>query len=81
VPTILDSPDIHVHIVESMDPNGPYGAKEASEGGLAGFLPALAEAVAEATGLDLNEMPITPDKVIDALVKQRRRRARKEVAE
>ena len=41
-PTILDSPAIDVHIVESIDPNGPFGAKEASEGGLAGFLPALA---------------------------------------
>ncbi len=71
-PTMMDSPDIKVHIVESMDPNGPFGAKEASEGGLAGFLPALAEAVAEAIGTEINDMPITPDKVIEALTKKRR---------
>ena len=40
VPTIQDSPPIITHIVESNDPNGPYGAKEAGEGSLAGFLPA-----------------------------------------
>jgi 4-hydroxybenzoyl-CoA reductase subunit alpha len=71
-PTTLDSPDIDVHIVETIDPNGPFGAKEASEGGLAGFLPALAEAVSEATGCEINDMPITPDKVIEALTKKRR---------
>jgi len=71
-PTISDSPNIDVHIVESMDPNGPFGAKEASEGGLAGFLPALAEAVTEAAGVEINDMPLTPDKVIDALTKARR---------
>jgi len=78
-PTILDSPDIDVHIVESLDPNGPFGAKEASEGGLAGFLPALAEAVSEAIGTEINDMPITPDKVIDVLTKKRRQMKRKKV--
>ena len=41
VPTMAESPDIEVIIVESIDPNGPFGAKEASEGMLAGFLPAV----------------------------------------
>ncbi|MBZ0129043.1 MAG: 4-hydroxybenzoyl-CoA reductase subunit alpha [Rhodobacteraceae bacterium] len=76
-PTIMDSPDIEVHIVESMDPNGPFGAKEASEGGLAGFLPALAEAVSEAIGCDINDMPLTPDRILDALTKQRRAEKRR----
>ncbi|MBZ0218274.1 MAG: molybdopterin-dependent oxidoreductase, partial [Fimbriimonadaceae bacterium] len=76
-PTILDSPDIDVHIVESLDPNGPFGAKEASEGGLAGFLPALADAVSEASGVEINDMPLTPDKIIDALTKRRRDEKRK----
>jgi len=48
VPTIVESPDIEVHIVESMDPNGPFGAKEASEGPLSGILSAVAAAVEEA---------------------------------
>lgn len=79
-PTMMDSPDIEVYIVESIDPNGPFGAKEASEGGLAGFLPALAEAVSDAIGVEINDMPITPDKVLDALTRKRRQEQRKRVS-
>jgi len=75
VPTIAESPPIEVHIVESHDPHGPFGAKEASEGALAGFAPALVNAVANAIGIDLDELPVTPDRVMAALV-ERRRRAR-----
>jgi 4-hydroxybenzoyl-CoA reductase subunit alpha len=75
VPTILDSPTIHTHIVESIDPNGPFGAKEASEGGIAGIMPALTQAVAEATGVDINETPLTPDRIVEAVRKARRRAA------
>ena len=72
VPTIAESPPIEVHIVESHDPYGPFGAKEASEGALAGFPPALVNAVANAIGIDLAELPATPDRVMEALVEQRR---------
>jgi 4-hydroxybenzoyl-CoA reductase subunit alpha len=72
VPTIVESPPIEVHIVESRDPNGPFGAKEAGEGSLAGFLPALANAVAEALGLRFAELPLTPDRVVEALTRRRR---------
>jgi 4-hydroxybenzoyl-CoA reductase subunit alpha len=75
MPTIMDSPPIETHIVETYDPYGPLGAKEASEGALAGFPPALINAVANAIGIDLNELPATPDRVMDALI-QRRRQAR-----
>jgi 4-hydroxybenzoyl-CoA reductase subunit alpha len=75
VPTIVESPPIEVHIVESRDPHGPFGAKEASEGALAGFAPALVNAVANAICIDLDEIPLTPDRVVEALV-ERRRRAR-----
>jgi len=74
VPTILDSPPIAVHIVESIDPNGPFGAKEASEGALAGFLPALTNAIADAIGLRPDELPVTPDRLLEALAKRRRER-------
>jgi 4-hydroxybenzoyl-CoA reductase subunit alpha len=73
VPTIAESPVIEVQIVESHDPNGPFGAKEASEGALAGFPPALVNAVANAIGIDLDELPLTPDRVMQALVERRRR--------
>jgi 4-hydroxybenzoyl-CoA reductase subunit alpha len=72
VPTIVESPPIEVHIVESHDPNGPFGAKEASEGALAGLPPALVNAVANAIGIDLDELPVTPDRVMEALVERRR---------
>jgi 4-hydroxybenzoyl-CoA reductase subunit alpha len=73
MPTIVESPDIEVHIVESHDPLGPFGAKEAGEGALSGFPPALVNAVADAIGLDTNSLPLTPDRLMDALVAQRRR--------
>jgi 4-hydroxybenzoyl-CoA reductase subunit alpha len=75
MPTIVESPPIEVAIVESRDPFGPFGAKEASEGALAGFPPALVNAVANAIKIDLDELPVTPDRVVEALV-QRRRQAR-----
>jgi len=75
VPTIVESPPIEVHIVESNDPHGPFGAKEASEGALAGFPPALVNAVANAIGIDMDELPVTADRVMEALV-ERRRKAR-----
>jgi len=71
-PTIVESPDIHVDIVQSIDPNGPFGAKEAGEGALSGFPPALANAVADAIGLETNFLPLTPDRVLAALIKKRR---------
>jgi len=67
VPTIQDSPPIAVGIVESNDPHGPFGAKEAGEGSLAAFLPALTNAIADATGMRFNDLPVTPDRVFAAL--------------
>jgi len=71
-PTIADSPPIETMIVEARDPNGPFGAKEASEGALAGFLPALTNAVADAVGIRPNELPVTPEALFEALRKRRR---------
>ena len=72
VPTIQDSPPIEVGIVESIDPHGPFGAKEAGEGSLAAFLPALTNAIADAVGLRFNDLPVTPDRVFAALEKRAR---------
>ncbi|MDH4108713.1 MAG: 4-hydroxybenzoyl-CoA reductase subunit alpha [Gammaproteobacteria bacterium] len=77
VPTSNESPPVDVHIVETNDPNGPFGAKEASEGALASAMPALVAAIADATGIDLDQLPVTPDRMMDALI-ERRRRARRE---
>ena len=75
MPTAAESPPIEVQIVESHDPFGPFGAKEASEGALAGFPPALVNAIANAIDIDIDELPVTPDRIMDVLI-QRRRQAR-----
>jgi len=81
VPTIADSPPIAVGIVESDDPHGPFGAKEAGEGSLAAFLPALTNAIADAIDLRFDELPVTPDRVFAALEKrQREKRAGQQAA-
>ncbi len=78
-PTITESPPIEVFIVESMDPLGPFGAKEAGEGALSGFPPALVNAVADALGLDMNFLPLSPDRVLEALKRYRRENRKREV--
>ncbi len=72
VPTIVESPHIEVKIVETMDPGGPFGAKEASEGAHARIIPAIANAVHDAVGVRLTKTPLTPDRVINAIIKQER---------
>ncbi len=76
MPTIVESPPIETFIVEAPDPNGPFGAKEAGEGSLSGFLPALTNAIADAIGLRLDELPATPDRVLAALIARRRAQRR-----
>ena len=70
VPTIKDTPPIEVEIVETIDPNGPFGAKEASEGAIACISPAVANAVASAIGVRLQETPLSPDRIMAARAKQ-----------
>jgi 4-hydroxybenzoyl-CoA reductase subunit alpha len=72
MPTIAESPPIEVTLIESIDPLGPFGAKEASEGALHGFAPALAAAVCDAIGIRAHELPITPDRVFDAIHARKR---------
>ncbi|MDA1264292.1 MAG: molybdopterin-dependent oxidoreductase [Planctomycetota bacterium] len=75
MPTTLDTPDIEAYIVESIDPEGPYGAKEAGEGPLHSSIPALANAIYDAVGVRLHELPFTPAKVLAALREQRAEQA------
>jgi 4-hydroxybenzoyl-CoA reductase alpha subunit len=67
IPTTLDTPAIEALIVEKPDPNGPYGAKEAGEGPLHSTIPAIANAIYDAVGIRLTELPFTPAKVLAAL--------------
>ena len=66
-PSAEESPDVEAIIVESVDPEGPFGAKEASEGSLAATIPAIANAIYDAVGVRLRESPFTPERVLAAL--------------
>jgi 4-hydroxybenzoyl-CoA reductase subunit alpha len=65
--TIKDAPDIFSGIVDSYEPEGPYGAKEVGEGATLPVLAAVAHAIAQATGVWVRELPITPEKILKAL--------------
>jgi len=67
IPATKENPEIESIIVESIDPEGPFGAKEAGEGSLAATIPAIANAIFDAVGVRINSTPITPDKILDAL--------------
>jgi 4-hydroxybenzoyl-CoA reductase subunit alpha len=66
-PTAVDLPVIHSILVERPDPEGPFGAKEAGQGPLLPVPPAVANAVYDAVGVRIDEVPITPDKILRAL--------------
>lgn len=67
IPTSLDTPALESLIVESIDPEGPYGAKEAGEGPLHPSIPAIANAVYDAVGVRMNSLPFSPPRVWRAL--------------
>jgi CO/xanthine dehydrogenase Mo-binding subunit len=66
-PTTLEMPPVESILVETLDPEGPYGAKECGQGPLLPVIPAVANALHEALGVRIDEVPITPDKVVAAL--------------
>jgi 4-hydroxybenzoyl-CoA reductase alpha subunit len=66
-PTTLDTPEITTILVETHDPEGPFGAKEAGQGPLLPVIPAVANAVYDAVGVRIDEVPITPEKILKAL--------------
>jgi 4-hydroxybenzoyl-CoA reductase subunit alpha len=67
IPTALDVPDIRTIVVESNEPNGPFGAKEVGEGAIMPTIPAILNAVHDAVGVRINELPLSPDRVLAAI--------------
>lgn len=65
--TIKDAPEIFSGIVDSFEPAGPYGAKEVGEGATLPVLASIAHAIANATGVWIKELPITPERILQAL--------------
>ncbi len=70
-PTTLETPEIHTILVETDDPEGPFGAKEAGQGPLLPVIPAVANAVFNAVGVRVDEIPISPEKVLKGLEAKR----------
>ena len=67
--TSLDMPEVETILVETRDPEGPYGAKEAGQGPLLPIMPAIANAIYNAVGVRVDEVPITPEKIFQGLQK------------
>ena len=66
IPTAVDMPHLEAIIIESDEPNGPYGAKEVGEGAIMPVIPSILNAIYDATGLRIDELPITPERVVAA---------------
>lgn len=69
IPTSLDVPPLEAIIVESHEPHGPFGAKEVGEGAILPTIPAILNAIYDATGVRVDELPLTPERIRTALRK------------
>jgi 4-hydroxybenzoyl-CoA reductase subunit alpha len=65
--TSLDMPEVEVILVEVPDAEGPFGAKEVGQGPLSSVVPAVANAIHNALGVRIDELPVTPEKILKAL--------------
>lgn len=71
IPTALDCPEIKAIIVESGEPNGPFGAKEVGEGAIMPTIPAILNAIYDACGVRINELPASAERIFLALKSKR----------
>ncbi|UCG60803.1 MAG: molybdopterin-dependent oxidoreductase [Candidatus Zixiibacteriota bacterium] len=67
IPTSLDMPHLDAIVVESGEPHGPYGAKEVGEGAIMPVIPSILNAIYDATGVRINELPVTPERLVAAM--------------
>ncbi len=72
-PTTMEMPEVETYLVEDPDPAGPFGAKEVGQGPLLPVIPAVANAIHDALRVRIDEVPITPAKVLKALSAKDRR--------
>ena len=67
IPTSKDTPPIHTNIIETIDPEGPFGAKECGEGAIHPVIPAIANAIYDAVGVRITSLPINSEEVLKHL--------------
>jgi len=77
IPTALDVPSIKTILVESNDPNGPFGAKGLGEAPIVPTAPAIANAIYNAVGVRIKTLPITPEKILEELEKRGKKDGKK----
>ncbi len=75
VPSLYEMPEVTTFLVRTEEPRAPFSAKEVGQGPLLCIVPAVVNAVADALGVRVDEVPVTPEKVLKALEEQRRGRA------
>ncbi len=71
IPLSTETPQMVSETVETIDPGGPFGAKEVGEGSISGILAATANAIHDAIGIRFTKLPITPENILEALEKNR----------
>ncbi len=74
VPSVYEMPEVVTFLVETEEPRAPFSAKEVGQGPLLCVIPAVVNAVADALGVRVDEVPVTPEKVLKALDEQRKGR-------
>jgi CO/xanthine dehydrogenase Mo-binding subunit len=71
LPTSMDVPDVETIIIESGDGVGPFGAKGVGEPSVCSVAPAIVNAVYDAVGIRIYDLPLTPEKIARAIKNQR----------
>ncbi|MCX8110683.1 MAG: molybdopterin-dependent oxidoreductase, partial [Syntrophorhabdaceae bacterium] len=74
IPTALDMPNVNTIIIESDEPNGPFGAKEVGEGAIMPTIPAILNAIYDAVGVRVNELPVTSERLYNAIKEKERKK-------
>lgn len=70
IPTMKDTFDLEIALIETNDPHGPFGAKGIGEVGIIPVAPAIANAIYDAVGIKLNQLPFTCERVLEAIKKK-----------
>ncbi|MCF7809781.1 molybdopterin-dependent oxidoreductase [bacterium] len=71
IPTSLDMPQLDSIIIETNEPNGPFGAKEVGEGAIMPVIPAILNAIRDATGVQITELPAKPERIVEGMKKKK----------